>query len=142
MLSEMKVLRLVNVGCLAAIVAFISACEGKPMVEEELFGKYELVASRFPGSLELKSDYTFVQEFVVAVNETKIARGKWDYDTPGNGNVNRGRVGIYGAILEDEGKLVQMKFDFAIFLPVFADWKGVSLWLDPDGDSAYFKKAK
>jgi len=127
-------------GCCSVLI-LLSACKGKPMTEGELLGKYELASPHFAGSLELKSDHTFLQKFVRGVNEIETSRGRWDYVPPGDESINRGTVGIYGAIIESEGNLLQKGPDFVVSMPVSINRKGVSLRLNPDGDHAYFKSS-
>ena len=141
MLFEMKACVFLTTVCsVVLVIVLFAACDGgNPMMESELPGRYELQSPHFTGSLELKSDHTYIQEFVVSETEVRTMQGKWDYHPPRKRAINRGIVGIYGAIIESDGKLIEKGADFVIVMPVFTFRKRVSLWLNPDGDHAYVK---
>src|SRR4029434_10295159 len=103
---------------LSLILMALVSCQGKPMRESDLVGNYELTSPYFSGSIELREDHTFVQKFNVLSGKAEEAEGKWDYRPPLKGEINRGTVGVYGAILENAGKLDRKKPDYVISMPV------------------------
>lgn len=124
----------------ALVAVFIfAACEGKRMNEEELLGEYKLTLPRFTGTLELQDNGTFAQSFDLSSGKRLQAEGRWKYQPPVSGAANAGTVLIYGPILVIDEKLHQKEVSFTLSMPVFSDWKKISLYLDPDGSYAYEK---
>ena len=122
------------------IIAFsIPACGTKPLPESELFGLYTLVSTNLAGSLELKSDHTYHQVYRSPDGSTQSADGKWEYTVSKEKYFDEATVDLYGAIIERREKLVKQPPDHLLVLPVSANWKQISLFLEPDGNCEYVK---
>jgi hypothetical protein len=63
-----------------------------------------------------------------------------EYDVSKEKYFDEATVFLYGAIIEQREKLVKQPPDHLLMLPVSSNWKRISLFLEPDGNSEYVKR--
>jgi hypothetical protein len=117
-------------------IAF-SSCAKHPLTKSELWGTYNLSSQHFKGTLELRSDDSFSQRYILSSGTVQTATGRWSYDPALTGR--HGVVILHGGILENAGHLLKKPEDFLITLPIDISWKRISLFLTPDGNHEYTK---